>query len=69
MFVAPILVLVSLLFNNQMSLIFNNFELAAIIFAVLISNLVTVDGESNWLEGLQLLMSYAIMAVGFFFIP
>jgi Ca2+:H+ antiporter len=68
-FVAPILVLTSLLFQEPMSLIFNNFELAAIIFAVLISNLVTADGESNWLEGLQLLMAYAIMAVGFFFIP
>ncbi|MEJ2069548.1 MAG: calcium/proton exchanger [Syntrophobacterales bacterium] len=69
MFVAPILVLVSLFFKEPMSLIFNNFELAAIIFAVLISNLVTADGESNWLEGVQLLMAYAIMAVGFFFIP
>ena len=68
-FVAPILVLASLFFQEPMSLIFNNFELAAIIFAVLISNLVTADGESNWLEGLQLLMAYAIMAVGFFFIP
>jgi len=69
MFVAPILILASLFFQKPMSLIFNNFELAAIIFAVLISNLVTADGESNWLEGLQLLMAYAIMAVAFFFIP
>ena len=66
---APVLVLASLFFQEPMSLVFNNFELAAIIFAVLISNLVTADGESNWLEGLQLLMAYAIMAVGFFFIP
>ncbi|MHB9072357.1 MAG: calcium/proton exchanger [Desulfobaccales bacterium] len=69
MFVAPLLVLVSLLFKEPMSLIFHTFELVAIILAVLISNLVTADGESNWLEGLQLLMAYAIMAVAFFFLP
>ncbi len=69
MFVAPMLVLVSLLFKEPMSLIFNTFELVAIILAVLISNLVTADGESNWLEGVQLLMAYAIMAVAFFFLP
>ena len=69
MFVAPLLVLVSLLFKEPMSLVFNTFELVAIILAVLISNLVTADGESNWLEGVQLLMAYAIMAVAFFFLP
>jgi Ca2+:H+ antiporter len=69
MFVAPLLVLVSLLFKEPMSLVFHTFELVAIILAVLISNLVTADGESNWLEGVQLLMAYAIMAVAFFFLP
>jgi Ca2+:H+ antiporter len=69
MLVAPMLVLVSLLFKEPMSLVFNTFELVAIILAVLISNLVTADGESNWLEGVQLLMAYAIMAVAFFFLP
>lgn len=67
MFVAPILVLVSLLFVHQMNLIFSTFELIAIVLSVLISNFVVADGESNWLEGLQLLMAYAIIAVGFFF--
>jgi len=69
MFVAPILVLISLLFREPMSLIFNIFELVAIVLSVLIANLITEDGESNWLEGLQLLMAYAIMAVAFFFHP
>lgn len=69
MFVAPFLVLISLLFKEQMSLVFNSFELISITLAVLIANLVVEDGESNWLEGLQLLMAYAIMAVAFFFHP
>jgi hypothetical protein len=69
MFVAPLLVLVSLFFKGPMNLVFNTFELVAIIMAVFISNFVTADGHSNWLEGIQLLMAYAIMAVAFFFLP
>ena len=69
MFVAPALVLVSLFFGTQMNLIFNTFELVAIIFSVFIVNSIIEDGESNWLEGLQLLMAYFIMAVAFFFHP
>lgn len=69
MFVAPALVLLSLLFKTRMNLVFNTFELIAIVLSILIANLVVEDGESNWLEGVQLLMAYAIMAVAFFFHP
>lgn len=69
MFAAPLLVLISLSFSQPMSLIFNSFELVSIILAVLIANLVVQDGESNWLEGLQLMAAYAIVAVAFFFHP
>jgi Ca2+:H+ antiporter len=69
MFVAPCLVLISLFFTKHMSLVFNSFELICIVLAVMIANLVVEDGESNWLEGLQLMMAYAIMAVAFFFHP
>lgn len=69
MFAAPVLVLVSYLFPTHMDLVFNTFELAAIIFSVFIANAVAEDGESNWFEGLQLLAAYAIIAVAFFFHP
>lgn len=69
MFVAPLLVLISLLFPQSMSLVFNIFELIAIVLSVLIVNFVVEDGESNWLEGLQLIMAYCIIAVAFFFHP
>ena len=52
-----------------MSLVFNAFELTAIGLSVLGIALVSLDGESNWLEGLQLLGVYAILAVAFFIIP
>ena len=50
-----------------MSIIFSTFELAAIIGAVFLANLITQDGETPWFEGLQLMAVYAILAIGFFF--
>jgi Ca2+:H+ antiporter len=69
MFVAPLLVLISLFFANTMSLVFNTFELFAIFFAILITNAVIGDGESNWFEGVQLILAYIIIAIAFFFHP
>lgn len=69
MFVAPVLVLVSFLFDTHMPLIFNLFEVVAIVLSVLVANLAVQDGESNWLEGLQLLVAYFIIAVAFFLHP
>ncbi len=67
LFVAPVLVLCSYLLGpSPLSLVFNGFEVAALILAALIANQVTQDGESTWFEGLQLLAVYAIVAVTFF---
>jgi Ca2+:H+ antiporter len=35
---------------------------------VLIATIIAVDGESNWLEGAQLLAVYTITGLGFFYI-
>lgn len=64
LFVAPLLVFMSLLFT-PMTIIFNEFELVALIVSVLIANRVAGDGESNWLEGLQLISVYVIIAIAF----
>lgn len=64
LFVTPVLVLISLFFR-PMSIILNDFELAALIVSVLIVNRVASDGESNWLEGVQLVFVYLIIAVSF----
>ena len=69
MFVAPVLVLVSYFFANRMDLVFNTFELVALIFSVFIVNAIIEDGESNWLEGVQLLIAYLIIATAFYFHP
>ncbi len=69
LFVAPALVFVGLLMGRPMNLVFTLFELVAIGVALMLTHLVAQDGESNWLEGVQLLAAYAILAVGFFFVP
>ncbi len=65
LFVAPVLIFLSLFFT-PMSIVFNPFELIALIASVLIANRVSNDGESNWLEGIQLLAVYLIIAASFF---
>jgi Ca2+:H+ antiporter len=68
LFVAPLLVLLSFVFGPEpMALVFNGYELGALIFAVLIANLVVTDGESNWFEGVQLLSLYAVLGLVFYF--
>lgn len=68
LFVAPVLVFISLIFGNPLQLIFNELELIALIAGVLITAFVSEDGESNWLEGAVLLTIYFILALGFFLI-
>ena len=68
MLIAPVLVFISWLMGTPMNLVFNEFEVVAVIAAVVIANMISSDGESNWLEGVQLIALYVMMAVVFFFI-
>lgn len=68
LFVAPILVLASFVVGPEpMALVFNGYELAGLLFAVLIANFVTQEGESNWFEGAQLIALYAVLGLVFYF--
>ena len=51
-----------------MALVFNGFELAAVLLAVMIAIHVANDGESNWFEGLQLLSVYVVLGAVFFYV-
>jgi len=68
LFVAPVLVFVSLLFGGGMNLIFTTIELAAIAVAVLIATSISRDGSTTWFEGMLLLFVYVILGVSFFFV-
>jgi Ca2+:H+ antiporter len=69
LFVAPLLVFISLALGHPLTLTFNQFELIALFAASLIAALIALDGESNWLEGVQLLGVYVIIGIAFFFLP
>jgi Ca2+:H+ antiporter len=68
LFVAPVLVLASFFIGpHPLALVFNGFELGAILIAILIANYVTQDGESTWFEGVQLLAVYAVFGLAFYY--
>jgi Ca2+:H+ antiporter len=71
LFVAPVLVFVSYAIGplGPMNLLFTPFEVLAIVLSVAVMALVAQDGESNWMEGVQLLAVYVILGIAFYFLP
>jgi Ca2+:H+ antiporter len=69
LFVAPLLVFASYLFGAPMDLEFTVPEVVAVVAAIIIVEQIASDGESNWIEGLQLLSVYAVLALLFYFLP
>ena len=67
--VAPILVLVGVATGQPMDLNFNPFEVIAVAIAVTVANLISLDGRSNWLEGVLLLATYIVLGAAFYFHP
>ncbi len=70
LFVAPVLLFISLFVGpNPMDLVFTSFEIIALLATVSVGVIVSLDGESNWLEGVLLLGLYFILGIAFFNIP
>lgn len=69
LFVAPLLVFSGYLFGQPMNLLFSPFEVVSVALTVGVVSLVAIDGESNWMEGVQLLAVYIILAIAFYFLP
>ena len=69
LFAAPVLCFLSLALGHPLTLVFTPFEVVAIGLGALIAALIAIDGESNWLEGAQLIATYLILAVASFFLP
>lgn len=68
LFVAPLLVFLSILVGHPMPLEFNTYEVIAVTAASIIAAFVSLDGKSNWLEGAMLLAVYVILGLAFFFL-
>lgn len=70
LFVAPLLVFLSYLLGPQpMDLIFTPLEVLAVALSVGIIAFIANDGESHWMEGVQLLAVYVILGIAFFWLP
>ncbi len=67
--VAPLLVIIGLVIGQPMDLSFKPFEVVAVAIAVTIANLISLDGRSNWLEGVLLLATYILLGAAFYFHP
>jgi Ca2+:H+ antiporter len=69
LFVAPLLVLLAPFLGQTLDLSFNLFEVIAVVIAITVANLISLDGQSNWLEGSLLLAAYTVLAAAFYFHP
>jgi Ca2+:H+ antiporter len=67
LFVVPLLVIISNTFGLGFSLVFSGFEMVTLLLAVMLVNHLAADGTCNWLEGVQLISVYLIIAVAFYF--
>jgi len=68
LFAVPVLVFFGLIVGNPLTLVFTPLEVVAVGVGVLIASYIALDGRSNWVEGLQLVSVYAILAIAFFFL-
>ena len=69
LFVAPVLVFVGQIIHHPLDLDFNPFQVIAVAIAVAITNLITFNGRSNWLDGSLLLATYIVLGVAFYYHP
>jgi Ca2+:H+ antiporter len=70
LFVAPLLLFMSyVIAPRPMDLIFTPFEVLAVGVCVGVMALSASDGESHWMEGVQLLAVYIILGIAFYFLP
>ncbi len=68
LFAAPVLVFFGLLVGNPVTLVFSPLEVVSVAAGVFIAAYIALDGRSNWVEGLQLVSVYLIVAIAFFFL-
>ena len=68
LFAVPVLVFFGLIVGNPVTLVFTPLEVVSVGVGVLIASYIALDGRSNWVEGLQLVSVYLIVAIAFFFL-
>ncbi|KAL5338848.1 Sodium/calcium exchanger protein-domain-containing protein [Aspergillus crustosus] len=68
--VLPLIVVIGwIMGKDDMSLYFDAFQVILLFVSVLLVNYLIADGKSHWLEGVQLMIMYLIIAVAAWFYP
>jgi len=65
--VTPFTVLVGWAYGMEMTLDFHSFQLAVLLLATFLATTILSNGQSNWLEGVMLLVTYLILSLIYFF--
>lgn len=68
LFIAPLLIFISLALGRPMNFFFSGPEVAVVGLSAAIASLISLDGRANWLEGAQLIAAYVIVAISFYFL-
>mmetsp|Transcript_9836 Transcript_9836/g.25120 ORF Transcript_9836/g.25120 Transcript_9836/m.25120 type:complete len:496 (-) Transcript_9836:82-1569(-) len=66
-FVFPFVVLVGWAIDVDFTMRLNSFDMMVVCVSVILSALVTIDGQSHWFTGLMLIATYVLIAVAYFF--
>lgn len=69
LFVAPVLVFAALAMGVEFDLHFSVMEVIAVVVAVVVTSMVSQDGETHWMEGAMLLAVYVMLALAFYHLP
>jgi len=64
-FVVPLMVIVGWISGHELTLFFANFETIVLTASVFLVNTLIMDGKSNYMEGLMLIMLYLVIALAF----
>lgn len=67
--VLPLTVVIGWIIGADMTLVFDDFQIAVLFIAIILVNYLIGDGKSHWLEGVLLMSLYLIIAVAAWFYP
>jgi len=67
--VLPLMVILGWIIHADMTLVFDDFQIALLLLAIILVNYLIGDGKSHWLEGVLLMALYLLISVAAWFYP
>lgn len=69
LFVLPLMIVIGWGIHSDMTLLFDDFQIAVLFVSIVLVNYLIADGKSHWLEGVLLMALYIIIAIAAWFYP